>query len=149
MPHVNNIIFLKSSCLFVSAHHRNNFGKQYPLLMKERRIHNDKNKLFLKSSFLAPTHITVNYLHFALISMEIEYIDILFKLSLNYDVHFEQTVCYESLKRPCSISYQNLTTSKMYRQRTKLPNMIIKPETNFLYIRWRLSTTSLAKSSSP
>ena len=32
---------------------------------------------------------------------------------------FDQTVCYESLKRPCSISCANFTTSKMYRQRKK------------------------------
>ena len=49
----------------------NHFGKQNHYFMKELSIHNE----YLKNSVLAPNHITVNYLHFALISMEIEIID--------------------------------------------------------------------------
>ena len=38
-------------------------------------MHNEYIKLVLKSSVFSPNDITVNYLHFALISMEAEFID--------------------------------------------------------------------------
>ena len=38
--------------------------------MKEWSIHNELIKLFLKSIDLAANHITINYLHFALIAMK-------------------------------------------------------------------------------
>ena len=40
--------------------------------MKEWSIHNEYIKLVLKSSVLAPNHIAINYMHFALIATETE-----------------------------------------------------------------------------
>ena len=48
------------------------FGKQKQHKMKELSIPRGLMKLVLKKSVSAPSHITVNYLHFALVSMETE-----------------------------------------------------------------------------
>ena len=49
-----------------------NFGKQKQHKMKDLSIPRELMKLVLKKSVSAPSHITVNYLHFALVSMETE-----------------------------------------------------------------------------
>ena len=70
MPHVNNVKFPECKfCLLFQHTTENNFGKRKQHLMKKWSIHNEKNSLVSKSSVLAPKHITVNYLLFAL-SME-------------------------------------------------------------------------------
>ena len=47
-----------------------NFGKQKQHKMKELSIPSELMKLVLKKSVSAPSNITVNYPHFALVSME-------------------------------------------------------------------------------
>ena len=49
-----------------------NFGKQKQHKMKELSIPREFMNLVLKMSVSAPSHITVKYLHFALVSMETE-----------------------------------------------------------------------------
>ena len=49
-----------------------NFGKQKQHKMKELIIPRKLMKLVFKKSVSAPSHITNNYLHFALVSMETE-----------------------------------------------------------------------------
>ena len=70
-------------------------------------------EFFLKS-VTAPRHITDNYLHFALVSMEMIIFDnFQSKPHLNNSaLVFDQTVCFDSLERSYS-------TCKMYRQRRK------------------------------
>ena len=75
MSHVNNAIFSKRELAHLLQHAtENNFGKQKNIAFNEKKmsIHNEYITLFLKSSVLAPNHITVKCLHFALISMETE-----------------------------------------------------------------------------
>ena len=47
-----------------------NFEKQKQHKMKELSIPRELIKVVLKKSVSAPSHITVNYLHFALVSMK-------------------------------------------------------------------------------
>ena len=49
-----------------------NFGKQEQHGMKELSRPRELMNLVLKKSVSAPSHITVNYLHFTLVSMETE-----------------------------------------------------------------------------
>ena len=49
-----------------------NFGWQKQHKMKELSIPRELMKLVFKKIVSAPSHITVNYLHFALVSMETE-----------------------------------------------------------------------------
>ena len=49
-----------------------NFGQQKQNKMKELSIPHELMNVVLKKSVLAPSHITVNYLHFTLVSMETE-----------------------------------------------------------------------------
>ena len=75
MPHVNNLFFFSSEYMFALwfLHATgDNFGKQKQHKMKELRIPRKLMKLVLKNSVSAPSHSTVNYLHFALVSMETE-----------------------------------------------------------------------------
>ena len=61
-------------CPLDSAHHRRQFWKAKQHKMKELSIPSEFMNLVLKMSVSAPIHIAVKYLHFALASMETEYL---------------------------------------------------------------------------
>ena len=73
MPHVKNLNFPENMFAFQFLHATgDNFGKQNKHKMKELSKPRELMKLVLKTSVSALSHITVNYLHFALVSMETE-----------------------------------------------------------------------------
>ena len=73
MPHVKNLNFPEYMFALYFLHARgDNFGEQKQHKMKELSIPGELMKLVLKKSVPAPSHMTVNYLHFTLASMETE-----------------------------------------------------------------------------
>ena len=73
MQHVNNLnfpeyIFAPNFLQIIG----DNFGKQKQHEMKELSIPRELMHLVLKKCVSAPSHNTLNYLHFALVSMETE-----------------------------------------------------------------------------
>ena len=73
MPHVKNLNFPGYMFALWFLHATgDNFGKQKQHKIKELIIPRKLMKFVLKQSVSAPSHITVNYLHFALVSMETE-----------------------------------------------------------------------------
>ena len=81
MPHVKNLNFPEYMFALWFLHATgDNFGKQKQHKMKELSIPRKLMKLVLKKGASAPSHITVNYLHFALVSMETENLLIIFKV---------------------------------------------------------------------
>ena len=73
MPHANYLYFSENMFALLFLHTiEDNFGKQNQHKMKEMSIPCEKMILVLKKSASSPSCITVNYLHFALVSMEIE-----------------------------------------------------------------------------
>ena len=76
MPHVKNLNVPEYKFALYSLNATgDNFGKQKYHKMKELSISRELMKLVLKKSVSAPSHITVNYLHFALVSMETKHFD--------------------------------------------------------------------------
>ena len=73
MPHVNNLNFpeymLGPWFLYTLG---GNFGKPKQHEMKELSIPRELMHFVLKKIVSAPSHNTLNYLHFALVSMETE-----------------------------------------------------------------------------
>ena len=73
MSHVKYINFPENMFALLFLHVTgDNFGKQKQHKIKELSIPRELIKLILKKSVSAPSHITVNCLHFALVSMETE-----------------------------------------------------------------------------
>ena len=73
MPHVNNLNFPESMFAPFFLHTLgDNFGKQKQHEMKELSIPRELMHLVLKKCASALCHNTLNYLHFALVSMETE-----------------------------------------------------------------------------
>ena len=73
MPHMKSVIFPESKFALLFQHTtENNLWRQKQHIMKVWSIYNEQIKLVLKNSVLAPKHITINYLNFALIAMETE-----------------------------------------------------------------------------
>ena len=73
MPHVKNLNFPENMFALWFLHATgDNFGKQKQHKMEELSISRKLMKLVLKKSVSASSHFTVNYLHFALVSMETE-----------------------------------------------------------------------------
>ena len=73
MPHMKNLKLPEYMFALLFLHARgDNFGKQKQHKMKELSIPGELMKLVLRKSVPAQSHITVNYLHFALVSMETE-----------------------------------------------------------------------------
>ena len=73
MPHVKNLNFPEYmfALSFLQAT-GDNFDKEKQHKMKELSIPRELMKFVLKKSVSAPSHITVNYQHFAVVSMETE-----------------------------------------------------------------------------
>ena len=103
---MNNVFFSESKfAVLFQCSRENNFWRQKLHLMKEWSLQNKLINLVLKSSVSAPNHITVIYLLFALIDMETEILTDNFQIKSYTDNSLcDQTVCFESLKRPCSIT---------------------------------------------
>ena len=73
MPQVKNLNLPEYMFALKFLHTtRHSFGKQKQHTMKELSIPRELMKLVLKKSVSAPSHNTVNYLHFALVSKETE-----------------------------------------------------------------------------
>ena len=73
MPHVNNLNFPEYMFAPLFLHTLgDNFGKQKQHEMKELSIPRELVHLVLKKCVSAPSHDTLKYLHFALVSMETE-----------------------------------------------------------------------------
>ena len=73
MPHVNNHNFPEYMFAPQFLHTLgDNFGKQKQHEMKELSIPRELMQLVLKKCVLAPSYNSLNYPHFALVSMETE-----------------------------------------------------------------------------
>ena len=73
MPHVKNLKFPEYMFVLKFLHTRgDNFDKQKQHKTKEQSIPRELMNLDLKKSVIAPSHTTVNYLHFTLVSMDTE-----------------------------------------------------------------------------
>ena len=71
LPHMNNLNFPESMFALSFLHTiRDNFGKRKQYKMKELGKLREQMNLVLKKNASARSHTTVNYLIFALISME-------------------------------------------------------------------------------
>ena len=73
MPYVNTLNFPEYMFAPLFLHTLgDNIGKQKQHKMKELSISRESMKLVLKNSVSVPSHITLNLLHFVLVSMETE-----------------------------------------------------------------------------
>ena len=73
MPHVNNLNFPEYMFAPLFLHNLgDNFGKQKQHEMKELSIPRELMHLFMKKCVSPPSYNALNYLHFALVSMETE-----------------------------------------------------------------------------
>ena len=73
MPHVNNLIFPEYMFAPSFLHNLGDiFGKQKQHEMKELSIPHELMHFVVKKCVSAPSYNALNYLHFALVSMETE-----------------------------------------------------------------------------